>query len=212
MEQPLILIVGATGQLGAVVVRKLRARGKRVRAFVRSDSKIDHLKPLAVEMFTGDLLDPASVQEACLGADYVIATANAVVPRKRSDLFKTVDGEGYRRLIDASLRCGVRQFIYTSVASFSRNANIPLFRAKRSTEEYLAASGLTYTIVRAAAFMDMSFAMIGSDLPVRGAEAATVERSFWFTRNFFQRIRNSVEGGRALVGGNGTAKHSFIAI
>ena len=210
--QPLTLVVGATGQLGAVVVRKLRVRGMRVRALVRPDSKADHLASLAVEVVIGDLRDPGSLAAACDGADYVIATANSAIPRKASDRLDIVEGQGYRDLIDAAFRCGVRQFLYTSVIPTPHDTKVPLFRAKRATERYLQASGLTFTIVRAAAFMDISFAMLGSDLPLRHAEAPSIERPFWFTQRFFKGVRNSIAGGRAVVGGNGRVQHSFIAI
>src|SRR5262249_42347916 len=132
--------------------------------------------------------------------------------RKSSDRFDAVDGKGYRDLIDISQRCGVRQFVFTSVARTRHDASIPLFRMKRLTEEYLMASGLPYTIIRAAAFMDISFAMMGSDLPIQGAEAATIERPFWFTRSFFRRVRNDITSGRAGIAGSGNTRHSFIAI
>src|SRR5262245_34691374 len=180
MMRPLILVVGATGQLGAVVVRKLCARGLRVRAMVRRDSSAAHLNALAVEKVEGDLLDSDSLRAACDGVDYVIATANAAVPRKPTDWFQTVDGKGYRDLVDHCVRCGVRQFVYMSVISTPGDSRVPLFRTKRTIERYLETSGMTYTIIRAAAFMDVSFAMMGSDVPIRGAVAPTAERPFWF--------------------------------
>jgi uncharacterized protein YbjT (DUF2867 family) len=212
MMQPLILVVGATGQLGSVVVRKLRVRGMRVRALVRPDSRTNHLTPLAVETVVGDLRDRGSLDASCEGADHVIATANSAVPRKPSDQLATVEGSGYRNLIDASRRCGVRQFIYTSVLSTPKNTSVPLFRAKRETERYLQASGLHYTIVRAAAFMDLAFAMMGSDIPLRDTEVPTAERQFWFMQRFFSAVRNNIAGGRAGVIGGGKTRHSFIAI
>jgi uncharacterized protein YbjT (DUF2867 family) len=212
MLQPLILVVGATGQLGAVVVRKLCARGLRVRALVRTDSRAAHLSQLAVELVYGDLLDPASLLKACNGVDYVIATANAAVPRKPSERFENVDGKGYRDLIDATRQCGVRQFVYTSVAAIPGEGGIPLISTKRATERYLQTSGLVFTIVRASSFMDFAFAMMGSELPLRGAETPTIERPFWFTRSFFSKVKNRIANGSALVAGSGTTRHSFIAI
>ena len=71
---------------------------------------------------------------------------------------------------------------------------------------------MTYTIIRAAAFMDVSFAMMGSDVPIRGAVAPTAERPFWFIQKFFSKTRNSITGGRAMVPGDGRTRHSFITI
>lgn len=210
--EPVVVVIGATGQLGSVVVRKLVARSMKVRALVRPDSNVSHLKSLAVDLCEGDLRDPASLQRACHGADYVIATANAAIPRKPADRFGAVDGDGYRHLIDVAGECGVRQFIYTSVATMPREELVPLFRYKRMTERHLISSGLPYTIIRAAAFMDVNFSMLGSDLPIRGAEAPSVERAFWFSRRFFEKVRADVARGRANVAGAGSTRHSFIAI
>jgi uncharacterized protein YbjT (DUF2867 family) len=184
----------------------------RVRALVRPDSGTKHLSQLAVEAVTGDLLRPDTLATACKGVDYIIATANAAIPRKPLDRFETVDAKGYRDLIDAARQSGVRQFIYTSVTSAKHESGVPLFRVKRATEKYLAASGLDYTILRAPAFMDIAFAMMGSDIPLRGAETPTMARPFWFTSNFYRKIQNNIASGKAAVPGDGITRHSFIAV
>src|SRR6516225_5372338 len=173
MREPLVLVVGATGQLGSVVVRKLCARSARVRALVRPGARVDHLKALSVEISEGDLLDVASVRRSCAEIDAIIATATATQPRKSADTLRSVDCNGYRHLIDAARQFGVQQFVYASVSTVPEEDRIPLFRHKRTTERYLAASGLPFTIIRAAIFMDVAFAMMGSDLPLRGVEVPT---------------------------------------
>lgn len=85
----MILVVGATGQLGTAVVRKLVAAGRPVRAFVRQDSHHAHLAGLPVELAVGDLRNFASVAAACTGVDAVIATANSVI-RRPGDTFAAV--------------------------------------------------------------------------------------------------------------------------
>jgi uncharacterized protein YbjT (DUF2867 family) len=184
----------------------------RVRALVRPDSGTKHLSQLAVEAVTGDLLRPDTLATACKGVDYIIATASSAVPRKRSDRVETVDVNGYRDLIDAARQSGVRQFIYTSVTSAKYESAVPLFRAKRAAEKYIEGSGLDYTILRAPAFMDVAFAMMGSDIPLRGAETPTVGRPYWLTRSFFRRIQNNIANGKAAVTGQGITRHSFIAV
>jgi uncharacterized protein YbjT (DUF2867 family) len=212
MREPEVLVAGASGQLGSAVVRKLRARSMAVRALVRADSRIEHLQSLGVDIRVGDLRDPASLVRAVEGVDYVVATANAAVPRKASDTLRAVDVEGYRALIDASRQALVAGFIYVSVCTSVGEESVPLFRAKRELEAYLQASGLPYTILRAAAFMDLVFAMMGSDLPLRGADAPTAERPFWFSHRFFSSVRDNLERGRLGVIGSGATRHSFIAV
>jgi uncharacterized protein YbjT (DUF2867 family) len=212
MSQAKVLVVGATGQLGAVVVGKLCARGIKVRALARPDSAVAHLWTQGVELMHGDLCDASSLEKACRGVEYVVTTATAATPRRSADRINKVDGKGHRDLIDAARRAGVKQLIYTSVAQSPHDFRIPLVRMKRAAEQHLRASGLTHTIVRAAAFMDISFAMIGSDLPIIGSTSPTVERPFWFTRWFFQRVRRDIERGRVSVAGDGRVRHSFISI
>jgi len=90
---------------------------------------------------------------------------------------------------------------------------VPLLRQKRLTEKRLQESGLEYTIFRADAFMDVSFAMMGSDIPVRGLEAATVKRPFWFSSRFFNKVKDGMaEKGEVQIPGKGTVRRSFISI
>ncbi|MFC6726676.1 SDR family oxidoreductase, partial [Halobium palmae] len=66
------LVVGATGQLGSAVVRKLALDDVPVRAFVRPDSQYDHLTRFdGVEVAYGDLRDEGSVDRALDGVDGV---------------------------------------------------------------------------------------------------------------------------------------------
>ena len=209
----MILVVGATGQLGTTVTRGLRQQGRCVRAMVRESSSYTHLEQDGIELCFGDLRNRDSLLAACHGIDTVIATANAAVPTASGDSFKAVDGEGYRNLIGACQQKRVARIIYVSATLSPFDHKIPIFRQKRLTERLLKESGLDYTIFRAESFMDVAFAMMGSDIPIRGAEAATIQRPFWFTSRFFNRIKGDIEQkGRANIPGSGTARRSFICI
>lgn len=121
-----VLVVGATGQLGTVVVRKLVEHGRSVRAFVRETSNYQHLTRDGIDVAFGDLRDPNSLAAACHNIDTVIATANAAVPREHGDSFKAVDDQGYKNLIEACKRQRVRQFIFTSVLAHPDYDRMPL--------------------------------------------------------------------------------------
>ncbi len=209
----MILVVGATGQLGTAIVRKLTDRARPVRALARRTSNYEQLARDGVDLVFGDLRDESSLDTACRDIETVIATANAAVPTQKLDSFRSVDGRGYENLIGAAKRAGVRQFIYTSALSYPAFDKLPLGKQKRITENRLRESGLEYTIFRADAFMDVSFAMMGSDLPVRGAAGATVERPFWFTSRFFSGVRDGMtKNGTAGIVGDGSTKHSYVCI
>lgn len=69
------LVLGATGQLGANLVRALLAKGDEVRALIRSSSQAITLRGIELERVSGDLNDPDSLVRACQGIDVVYHTA-----------------------------------------------------------------------------------------------------------------------------------------
>jgi NADH dehydrogenase len=162
------LIVGATGLLGGEICRRLRAANKSVRALVRptaDKAKVENLKTLGAELVSGDLKDRASLDRTCEGVSAVISSANSVISRQTGDSIQTVDLEGQKNLIDAAREAGVGHFIFVS---YSRNLDIdcPLTRAKRAVEEHLKQSGLGFTILRPAAFMEIWLSpAVGFDFP-----------------------------------------------
>jgi len=150
------LVVGATGLLGSEICRALAAEGKPVRALVRTtsdQSKVSQLESLGVEIAVGDLNDPSSLDAACRGASTVISTASATISRQEGDSIQTVDLEGQLSLINAANAAGLSQF---ALISFSQSdLEFPLQTAKSAVEEHLKSSGLTYTILQPAIFMEV---------------------------------------------------------
>jgi NADH dehydrogenase len=209
-----ILVVGATGQLGAAVIRKLTPRGVAIRPLVRTTAGVDRFERLGTEPVIGDLTDAASLSRACAGISTIIATANAAIPSRATDTFEAVERDGYRDLIQAATAAGVRRFVFTSVPLSKMGERLsPLVRYKRQTEMALVESGLEHVIFRANVFMDVAFAMMGSILPLEGSEEATVLRPFGFARRYFGRIKNSMgEKHVAFIPGDGTTHHAFICI
>jgi uncharacterized protein YbjT (DUF2867 family) len=206
----MILVVGATGQLGTAVVNKLVTSDRRVRAFVRRSSSYQHFAD-SVDLAFGDLRDPESLADACEGVEVVIATANSAVPSQRKYSFEEEEGQGYLDLIEACKRHGLRQFVFMSLPVSPIDHHIPTYRYKRLNEQRLQESGLPYTIVRGSLMMDVWLALLGSTIPLRGAEVATLKRPFWFGRFFMRLVGGMIEGrGLAVVNGDGKARHAFI--
>jgi uncharacterized protein YbjT (DUF2867 family) len=92
MEVAMILVVGATGQLGTTITHKLVENQHPVRVFVRRDSHYQHLQAFGVDLAFGDLRELSTVQAACEGVTTLITTANGVIQRK-GDSIKSIDGE-----------------------------------------------------------------------------------------------------------------------
>lgn len=149
----MILVVGANGFLGRETVQQLLAAGHRVRAAARVPDTVVDLKKRGAEVVHADLIDPESLASACNGIDAVFAAAHSLmgVGKYASHL---VDGVGHRALIDAAKAAGAKRFVYTSARGASPAHRVDFFRTKAGVEQYLARSGLDFTILRPTAFMD----------------------------------------------------------
>jgi uncharacterized protein YbjT (DUF2867 family) len=207
------LVVGATGQLGSAIVRNLVDEGRPVRAFVRATSDFRHLEEMGVALSFGDLRDPRSLDASLPGVKTVLATASAISPGKGGGDVKAVDDRGYRNLIDACARAGVRQFVYASVPVTPLDDRVSVLRCKRVNESRLKEIGIPYTIFRLGMFADVWGALLGSRIPERGAEASTLQRPFWFLRGFRNATGDMIERkGKAMIPGSGDIRVSFITI
>ncbi|MBK8025062.1 MAG: SDR family oxidoreductase [Chloroflexi bacterium] len=164
----MILVVGATGYLGTDICLRLRDKGLPVRGLVRKTSdpmKKDHLRNLGVELVEGNLKDRPSLEAACKGVEKVITTATITLSRQPDDTIQNVDQAGQINLVDAARAAGVRHFVYTS---YSKNLDTdsPLTTAKRAVELHLMRSGMSYTILRPACFMEVWLSpAVGFDFP-----------------------------------------------
>ena len=163
----MILIVGASGRLGSVVVQHLREQGKSIRVMTRNPLGLAHLKQQGAEIVSGDLRDRASLASACQGVEQVLAAAHAL-DGKGDNNPQTVDDMGNRHLIDAAKAAGVKHFIFVSVLGASPDSPLEFFRIKYRTEEYLRASGLNFTILRPSAYMELWTQLIGQPIREQG--------------------------------------------
>jgi NADH dehydrogenase len=153
----MILVVGATGLLGGEICHQLSAAGHSVRALVRptaSESRVESLRVIGAELVTGDLKDRASLDAACADAQVVITTASTTLSRQPDDTIASVDQDGQLQLIDAAKASGVSRFVYISYSG-NHAVECPLTTAKRSVEQALRDSSLTYTILRPSYFMEV---------------------------------------------------------
>jgi NADH dehydrogenase len=180
----MILIGGATGQLGGLVTRRLLSDGQSVRILAREGSAYQSLADAGAQVAIGDLKSRSSLDAACEGIEVVITTANSA-QRGGDDNTQTVDLDGNRNLIDAAREAGARQFVFVSAFGVTPESPVPLFQAKARSEERLRLSGLPYTIIAPDIFMDVWIPMI-----VGGP---------------------ALSGRPVTIVGDGRKKHSFIA-
>jgi len=150
------LVIGATGTLGTEICRVLTERGRKVRALIRTTSSVDkiaRLRSLGVELVSGDLKDPASLNAACRDATAVITTASSTLSRQAGDSIESVDRDGQLALVDAAIAASVERFILISFAEIAFDC--PLQAAKRAVEDRLRGSGMSFTILQPTCFTEV---------------------------------------------------------
>lgn len=111
----MILVTGATGHIGNVLVRELVSRGEKVRAFLLRGEDASPLEGLAVERVEGNVLEPSSLRGAMEGVHTVFHLAGiiTILPGK-NDWVHQVNVEGTRNVIRACRESGVKRLVYTS--------------------------------------------------------------------------------------------------
>ncbi len=167
----MILVVGATGQLGGMIARRLLEQGEVVRVLARHNSPSEELAKqggatsaqsliaAGAQPIYGDLKERASLDLACNGVEILVTTANSAT-RGGKDNAETVDHQGNFNLIDAAKAARVRQFVFMSALPADINSPVPLFQAKAKTETYLHNSGIPYTILSPDLFMEAWVGMV----------------------------------------------------
>jgi nucleoside-diphosphate-sugar epimerase len=120
----MILVTGATGHLGANLVRRLLADGEAVRVLVREGSNERALAGLPVERAHGDVRDPRAVLAALRGCRHVYHCAAKVstADRAHREIYETNVG-GTRHVLRAALATGVERVVVTG--SFSAVGHDP---------------------------------------------------------------------------------------
>lgn len=140
----MILITGANGQTGRAIIKALLSKGERIRAFVHKTEQIQEIKSLGqMEVVAGDMLDQKAVNEAFIGVSTVYHICPAV------NLHEVEIGQ---MIIKAARLAKVEHFVYHSVLH-SVLQDMPHHQKKLMVEELLVDSGIPYTIIQPAVFM-----------------------------------------------------------
>jgi NADH dehydrogenase len=153
MGESRVLVAGATGQLGSVIVRKLAASGVKVRALARNRDRLARFGSSA-EMAAVDLRDLPALTEACRGVDQIVATANNNMGSGETSPTR-IDLSAYQNLCAAARNTGVRRLVYVSFRGVSQDAPVDIFRIKWYIEDAIRRSGVPHVMLRPTAFMDI---------------------------------------------------------
>ncbi len=148
----MILVAGGSGRLGSLLVERLQARGETVRGLSRRAG--------------GDVRDRKAVDRAVAGARVVISAMSAfgmkgVAPHE-------VDWEGNANLIAASEKHRVERFVLVSVLGASADHPMELARMKHLAEQRLAASKLSWSVLRPSTFTETFHTVLCAPLLEKG--------------------------------------------
>ncbi|CAN7373465.1 SDR family oxidoreductase [Knoellia sp. LjRoot47] len=152
-----ILVTGATGHLGRLVIDALLARGVApadVVALVRDEAKASDLAARGVDVRVGTFEDPASLDAALAGVDRLLFISGSEVGRRVAQ---------HQNVIDAAVRAGVELVAYTSIVR-ADTSTLGLADEHRATEQALAASGLPHALLRNSWYVENYTAQVSQHL------------------------------------------------
>ena len=153
-ERPTTAITGSTGVVGGLVARELAATGMPLRLLVRDPQR-------------APVLERAVAEQAVYGQPTTALDGVEV-------LFMVSASESATRLeehiafVDAAAAAGVRHIVYTSFLGAAADSVFTLGRDHFFTESHIRASGMDFTFLRDAFYLDFMPSMVGDDGVLRG--------------------------------------------
>ena len=136
----MIVISGASGQLGHLVIQSLLAKvpASQIVAAVRNPERASDLAALGVQIRKADYTDPASLDAAFQGAEKVLLISSSEVGLREAQ---------HRNVIDAVKKAGVSLLAYTSLLHVDTSP-LGLAGEHAATEAYLGQSGVPFVLLR----------------------------------------------------------------
>ncbi|CAH8387167.1 unnamed protein product [Eruca vesicaria subsp. sativa] len=201
-----VLVTGAGGRTGQIVYKKLKERSDQfvARGLVRTKESKEKIGGEDEKLFIGDICDPEAIAPAVQGIDALVILTSAVPKMKpgfdpskgeRPEFYfedgafpEQVDWIGQKNQIDAAKAAGVKQIVLVGSMG-GTNINNPLNSIgngnilvwKRKAEQYLADSGIPYTIIRAGGLQDKEGGIreliVGKDDEILETETRTIARA-----------------------------------
>jgi len=141
----MLLLTGATGQVGTALLRRLTAAGASVRCLVRDPRRLGDDR-VRVQIAIGDLADPTSFRHALRGVETVVHLAAAGRDQPRGSI-EELGALATWRLVRAAERARVSRFVLLSALGASPSSGSRFLRSKWLAERAVAESGLAHAIL-----------------------------------------------------------------
>lgn len=155
-----VLVAGATGSIGRIVIKLLNDDGYAVRAMTRNPDQAAERYGTEYQWVRGDVRDPAELDPVMEGVDWLICSIG-YTEFEGPNSAQFVDYMGVRNLVDAAKVHGVKHFVLVSASSagpYRDHTQNPRFGYvaywKTKGEQHLKDSGLSFTIVGPGGYMD----------------------------------------------------------
>jgi uncharacterized protein YbjT (DUF2867 family) len=139
----MILLTGVTGKTGGATAKALLDKGQTFRAIVRNADKAAALKAAGVDLVIGDVADRAVLDRALKGVEKALM----IMPNGQKQL------ELEQQFVDAAKAAGVKHVVKMSSMEAMPDATAPIPKIHYASEQYLAASGLAWTMLKPNFFM-----------------------------------------------------------
>lgn len=196
-----ILVTGATGHLGKVVVENLlqRTDASNIAVIARDPAKLENFSQRGVDVRRGDYNDTASLVEAFRGIDKLYFVSS-------SDLQSR--GEQQLNVVKAAKEAGVKHVFYTSFQRKDETSASPIAFIAEShieTEKALLASGMKYTILRHGLYTDMLPMYMGEKV----IESGVIYQPAGEGKVAFATRSDMAEAGAILLLGNEHENKSY---
>lgn len=136
-----ILVIGATGTIGSLVVQGLAQQGAQVRALVRQPARAS--LPPGVQAVAGDLTDVATLRAAMAGVR-TLFLLNALAADELTQSLQA---------LNVAREAGIERIVYLSVIHAELYPDVPHFASKHTVERLIEQLDLPATILRPAYFM-----------------------------------------------------------
>lgn len=152
MTKPrLVTVFGGSGFIGRHLVKRLTARGDRVRVAVRDTEKAMFLKPMGdlgqISLIPASVLDDASVSRAVDGADAVVNLVGILAEGGKAT-FQRIHVEGAERVAKAARAAGVGRFVQMSALGADEGSDSAYARSKAQGEKAVRAAFPEATVFR----------------------------------------------------------------
>lgn len=207
----MILVTGATGQLGSAIIAQLLAKtpASNIAALARNEQKAAILREKGIHVRIADFDDAHSLDTAFEGIEKIL-------------LISTVDPnrfEQHKNVVDAAKKAGVKHIGYTSVTlnSLEDSAIKPLMESHFQTENYIIESGLSYTFFRNSLYADIIPLFAGAGATENGVRVpgGSGKVAYALRREMGEAIANALAGHghenkSYLI--TGAARYSFADI